>query len=242
MTPVRPAWLLDLPISAYPEVHHLQLQCVAARRSRRLDRDLIIVVEHPPVFTLGRRGGRENLLVSEETLHAKGISVIPVERGGDITFHGPGQIVVYPIFDLSTAKHKVVSFVETLEEAMVRTAADWGVVAKGDKRQRGAWVAGRKLGSVGITIRRSISFHGLALNVNTDLTPFSWVNPCGIPDCTMTSLSLETGRKISTTEVRRCLTDHLARLLDLVLSPASRSAIEQMAADGVRPSFPASSS
>jgi len=234
MTPPRPAWLLDLPLSAYPAVHHLQLQCIAARRSRRLDRDLIIATEHPPVFTLGRRGGRENLLVSEKTLRDRGISVIPVERGGDITFHGPGQIVIYPILDLGVGRYKVVELVEALEEAMVRTAADWGVIARGDKKQRGAWVSGRKLGSVGITIRRSISFHGLALNVNTDLTPFSWVNPCGIPGCTMTSLSLETGKKISMPEVRRSLTAHLAGLLNLALSPVSRTAVEELAADDIK--------
>lgn len=242
MTLPRPAWLLDLPLSAYSAVHQLQLQCVAARRNRRLDRDLIIAVEHPPVFTLGRRGGRDNLLVSEETLRDKGISVIPVERGGDITFHGPGQLVVYPILDLGLARHKVVELVEALEEAMVLTAADWGIIATSDKKQRGAWVAGRKLGSVGITIRRSVSFHGLALNVNTDLTPFAWVNPCGIRDCTMTSLSLETGQQISMTDVRRSMTGHLAGLLNLALAPVSRTTIEALTEDEVISSLPTASS
>ena len=236
MTRPRPAWLLDLPVTAYLRVHHLQLQCVTARRTRRLDRDLIIITEHPPVFTLGRRGGRDNLLVSEETLRARGISVIPVERGGDITFHGPGQIVVYPIIDLSAAGYRVVEFVEILEEAMVRTAAHWGIMAKGNEKQRGAWVSGRKLGSVGITVRRSISFHGLALNVNTDLSPFSWINPCGIPNCAMTSFSLETGQMISITQVRRRLATQLAQLLDLALEPTSRGAIDQMTADNIKSS------
>jgi len=242
MSSPRPAWLLDLPLTAYPQVHDLQLQCVAARRGRQLDRDLIIVAEHPPVFTLGRRGGRQNLLVSEELLKEKGISVIPVERGGDITFHGPGQIIVYPIFDLGAARYKVVAFVETLEEAMVRTAADWGISARGDKQQRGAWVGGRKLGSVGITIRRSISFHGLALNVNTDLIPFSWINPCGIPGCAMTSLSQETGREIPMAAARRRLTGHLALLLNLVLAPTNRTDIENMAAGVISSSLPSASS
>lgn len=242
MTRPRPAWMLDLPLTAYPQVHHLQLQCATARRTRRLDRDLIIITEHPPVFTLGRRGGHDNLLVSEETLRARGISVIPVERGGDITFHGPGQIVVYPIIDLSAANYRVVEFVGILEEAMVRTAAHWGIMAKGNEKQRGAWVSGRKLGSVGITIRRSISFHGLALNVNTDLSPFSWINPCGIPNCTMTSLFLETGQVISITEVRRWLAANLAQLLDLTLEPTNRGAIEKMTAGEVSSSRPKASS
>lgn len=211
----RQAYLLDLPQTAYNEIHQLQIDCVNARRHGRLDRDLIIVVEHPPVFTLGRRGDQGNLLVPEEELKARGIAIIPVERGGDITYHGPGQLVVYPIVDLNQAKAKVVEFVDALENAMVRTAGDWGIAASGNKQARGAWVAGRKMGSVGITIRRGVSFHGLALNVNTDLTPFSWVNPCGIAGCTMTSMALETSKAVTMAAVRKRLPDHLARALGL---------------------------
>ena len=212
----RQAYLLDLPQTAYGDVHQLQIECVKARRQGQLDRDLIIVVEHPPVFTLGRRGDKGNLLVPETELKARGIAIIPIERGGDITYHGPGQLVAYPIVDLNQAKSKVVEFVDALEEAMVRTAGDWGIAATGNKQARGVWVAGRKLGSVGITIRRGVSFHGLALNVNTDLTPFSWVNPCGIAGCTMTSMALETGKKIAMDDVRNKLPGHLAQALGLV--------------------------
>ena len=228
MTTLRPAWLLELPHSAYAPVHDLQRRCAAARHSRRLERDLIIVTEHESVFTLGRRGSLNNLLVPREKLESQGIDIISVERGGDITYHGPGQLVVYPIYDLAAARCRVVELVETLEEAMIRTAADWGVTAKGDNQQRGAWVGGRKLGSVGITVRRSISFHGMALNVNTDLTPFTWLNPCGIPGCAMTSLAQETGHIIPMPSASSRLTGHLAHLLGLELSPVSRAVVEEL--------------
>lgn len=214
---MQPAYLLSLPRTDYSAALSLQRNAVAARRDGRLDRDVIIMVEHPAVFTLGRRGGRENLLVSEQTLAGRGISVVPVERGGDITFHGPGQLVVYPLVDLSGGRFKVVAFVEALEQAMVRTAAHWGVAAQGNPVNRGAWVQERKLGSVGITVRRSVTFHGLALNVTTDLTPFEWINPCGIQACRMTTLSLEAGREVSMASVRREMTDHLGDLLSLSL-------------------------
>jgi len=164
---------------------------------------------------LGRRGGRENLLVPEEVLKAKGISIVPIERGGDITYHGPGQLVAYPIVDLSAAQLAVVAFVGALEQAMVATAAHWDLPARGDAVHRGAWIGQRKLGSVGITVRRGVSFHGLALNVATDLTPFTWINPCGIQACAMTTLALETGREVPMTAVRRELARHLSELLGL---------------------------
>lgn len=217
------AHLLDLPMTDYSEALALQRAAVQARRAGRLARDLIIMVEHPPVFTLGRRGGRQNLLVPEATLRQKGITVVPIERGGDITYHGPGQLVVYPLLNLSDARIKVVAFVDLLERAMVRTAAHWGIMARGDSTHRGAWVEHRKLGSVGITVRHGISFHGLALNVAMDLSPFSWINPCGIQSCAMTTLAAETGRPVAMDEVRQVMATHLADLLDVSLQPVSIS-------------------
>jgi lipoate-protein ligase B len=211
------AFLLDLPLTDYGAALDLQHAAVQARRQGRLERDLLILIEHPPVFTLGRRGGIENLLVSQAFLAEEGIAVVPIERGGDITYHGPGQLVVYPIVDLNQSGFKVVDFVAALEHAMVRTAAGWGVDASGDTSRRGAWVAGRKLGSIGITVRRGISFHGLALNVHTDLTPFQWINPCGMQSCRMTTLAGEAGQPIDMAAVRVEMARHLAALLDLAL-------------------------
>jgi len=227
---MHPAYLLDLPMTPYGEALDLQRAAVAARKEGRLARDLIILIEHPPVFTLGRRGGRENLLVSESELNARGIEVIPVERGGDITYHGPGQLVAYPLVDLNRGDFRVVAFVEALEQAMVRTAARWGVAAAGDAANRGAWVQGRKLGSVGITVRRGVSFHGLALNVTTDLTPFAWINPCGIQSCRMTTLAAEAQQQIDMAAVRTEMAGQISTLLRLDLQPVSlahiRAALE----------------
>ena len=207
----RPAYLLNLDETPYREAHDLQTAANAARHAGHLDRDLVIMLEHPPVFTLGRRGGRDNLIVSEQFLRSRGIEIVPVERGGDITYHGPGQLVVYLIVDLKPGGLSVVDFVSGLEDAMAGVAFEWGVTAVGNDDLRGAWIENRKLGSVGITIRRGVTFHGLALNVNTDLEPFVWINPCGIQGCAMTSLAKEIGRAVDMDRVRRQMTVQLSR-------------------------------
>lgn len=229
-TSAQPAYLLDLPLTDYDAALQLQRTAVQARREGRLDRDLVILLEHPAVFTLGRRGGTQNLLVSKEWLDVRDIRIVPIERGGDITFHGPGQLVAYPIVDLKQTAFKVVDFVEALENAMIRTAAQWGVKARGDKDQRGAWVRRRKLGSVGITIRRGVSFHGLALNVHTDLTPFEWINPCGIRACQMTSLAREAGRTVEMDAVRREMARQLSVLLHLAFDPIELEGLKALMA------------
>jgi lipoate-protein ligase B len=211
----RPAYLLNLAETPYLEAYALQTAANTARHSGRLDRDLVIMLEHPPVFTLGRRGGRENLVVPEETLRSRGIEIVPVERGGDITYHGPGQLVVYLIVDLKQSRLTVIDFVEGLESAMVGVASRWGLAAAGNDDFRGAWIGDRKLGSVGITIRRGVTFHGLALNINTDLEPFTWINPCGIQGCTMTSLAQETGRPVDMEHARREMGEQLSNQFGL---------------------------
>ena len=223
---MTPTYLLDLPQTPYLDALELQRSAVEARKTGRLDRDLIILIEHPPVFTLGRRGGRENLLVSEEVLREKGIAVVPVERGGDITYHGPGQLVVYPLVNLNRGTIRVVAFVDALEQAMVQTAAHWGVTASGDAAKRGAWVQGRKIGSVGITVRRGISFHGLALNIHTDLAPFEWINPCGIQSCQMTTLAAESQKEIEMEIAKQVMTRKLTKLLQLEIEPVDLETIK----------------
>ena len=225
-TTVQKAYLLDLAVTEYREAHDLQLATVAARISGRLTADLVIMLEHPPVYTLGRRGGLDNLTVEASFLESKGIRVEPIERGGDITYHGPGQLVVYPIINLNASRIKVVDYVCCLEEAMVRTVARWGIKASGDAVNRGAWIGGRKLGSIGITVRRGVTFHGLALNVNTDLTPFEWINPCGIRDCKMTSVAKECGRTISMASARKCMRQHLADILRMDFTPIDIEALK----------------
>jgi lipoate-protein ligase B len=220
-----PCWWVSLPLTDYQKALDLQLAVVGAKTGGRLDADVILSVEHPRVFTLGRRGGRENLCVSDDFLARKGVAVMPTDRGGNITYHGPGQLVVYPIIHLSRRRLKVVDFVGGLEQAMIATAGHWGIDAASDPVNRGVWVAGDKLGSIGITVRRGVSFHGLALNVNTDMEPFTWINPCGLNQVRMTSFERQLGVPVSMDEARRVMAESLAETLGVVLTTVS---VEQL--------------
>jgi lipoate-protein ligase B len=206
---------LDLGLIDYREAWALQEKLVAARLAKRLNRDVFLFLEHPPVFTLGRRGGLENLLVSQEFLKNAGVPVVHVERGGFITYHGPGQIVVYPIINLHTRRIGVKDFVAALEEAMLRTAAAWNIAAARNPVNSGIWAGDSKMGSIGIALRKGVSFHGLALNVNLDLTPFSWIQPCGLSGVGMTSMAKELDREISLADVGNALQGHLAAVLGI---------------------------
>ena len=199
-------WLsIDFERVDYRHTWVLQEKLIMARRAGVLPNDLVLFLEHDPVFTLGRRGGRECMLVSDAFLEKAGISIIQVERGGNITYHGPGQLVAYPIVDLQTARIKVVDFVSALEEVMLQTAEVIGISAERNDANRGIWVGPKKMGSIGIAVRRGISFHGLALNVQTDLTPFSWIQPCGLQDVGMTSMQQECTQTLSMHEIRTVL-------------------------------------
>ncbi|MFH0783975.1 MAG: lipoyl(octanoyl) transferase LipB [Pseudomonadota bacterium] len=208
----KAAGIVDLGLIDYAAAYALQLALAEKRRGGRPEDDLFLVTEHPSTFTLGRRGGRENLMVTEEFLREKCIPLVQIERGGDITFHGPGQLVLYPIFHLHQAGLSVADYVSRLEEVMIRLAAASGVTAGRDPRNHGVWVGDRKLGSVGIAIRHGITFHGLALNVSLDLTPFSWVNPCGLTGVRMTTLSHECGRDVQLSVVKKNLYGHLTQI------------------------------
>lgn len=202
----------------FRQARDIQLSMVEARNNKRLEREVVMVLEHAPVFTLGRRGGQDNLLVPPTDLSARNIEMVPIERGGNITYHGPGQLVVYVLMDIRSHRIGVTDFVTRLETAMMRTAADWGVTARGDELNRGAWIEDRKLGSIGITVRRGVTFHGLALNVCTDLEPFGWINPCGLKECRMTTLEQEAGVHIGMDTVRRQMAGHLSDLFDMELT------------------------
>ena len=201
----------------YREAWDLQGKLASARIDRVLDRDIILMLEHPPVFTLGRRGGLDNLKIPEAFLETRGIQIEHVERGGDITFHGPGQLVVYPIADLRAGGWSVVGFVGKLEEIMIRIAGDFGVIAERNEKNRGVWVGRKKLGSVGIAVRHDVSFHGFAINANTDLEPFTWINPCGLTDVQMIAMKDLLGRDLSMEEVRRSAMGHTRDILDVTM-------------------------
>ena len=179
---------LDISRTEYHKALELQHDLVSARRERILDHDRLIVTDHQPVFTLGKRGGRENLIRSDEFLKQQGVDVIQTTRGGNITYHGPGQLVLYPIFDLDRMRMGVEEFVSRLEQIMLDTAAEFGIQTERSSKNPGIWVENAKIGSIGICIRKGVSFHGIALNVTNDLTPFTWINPCGMNDISMTSM------------------------------------------------------
>jgi lipoate-protein ligase B len=208
-------WCIDLDTIDYGEAWKLQTDIVAARNNRVIDEDIILMLEHPPVFTLGRRGGAENLMVSESFLEKSGIAVTQVERGGNITYHGPGQLVVYPIVDLEAAQISVVEFVNALEEVMLQTVEIWGIKAERNSVNRGIWIGNQKLGSIGIALRRGVSFHGLALNVNLDLTPFTWIQPCGLKGVQMASMKQELAGEVAMPDVRKVIKNKFESVLGI---------------------------
>ena len=203
---------VELPVTDYREIHRLQLDMVTARHTGVLDRDVVFILEHPPVFTIGRHGSTDHLIVENDFLKQKNIPVIRIERGGEITYHGPGQLVGYPIIDLKAGRISVKAHMNALEEIMILTAADFGVKAARSLINPGIWVDDRKLGSIGVAVRHGITFHGFALNVNLSLEPFAWVNPCGLEGVRMTSLEKEKKVPVAMKAVRKRIWYHLAEV------------------------------
>jgi len=212
-TPVRILTLEGL--RPYTPILHLQHRLVTARHNGTLETDVILILEHTPVFTLGHNGGRENLKVSGEFLRKREIPIIKAERGGNITYHGPGQVIAYPIINLRAMQLRLPAYVTSLEEAMIRTAADYGIQAGQSPRNHGVWVGDKKLGSIGIAVRHGITFHGLALNVNLPLEPFSWISPCGLTGIGMTSLKEAGAHGIDCKDVMKTMTGHLKDILEI---------------------------
>lgn len=206
----------------YGEAHALQEALLAARRRGAIG-DVLLLVEHPPVITLGRSAKSEHLLFSEEMLRLRGVEVHPVGRGGDVTFHGPGQLVAYPIVDLKPDRCDVRRYVGDLEAAMIATCAHYGVVAKTAEGMHGTWVGKRKVGAVGVRLREWVTMHGVGLNVNTDLSFFDLIVPCGIREYGVTSLERELGRTLPLDEVG----DVLAEAIGAALEADVRSATKQ---------------
>ena len=221
-------WLqVDLPTMEYKKVWNLQAYLVEARKKRIIQNDLVLLLEHPAVFTLGRRGGSEHMKMSEDFLKKKGIPMIRVERGGSITFHGPGQLVVYPIIDLGRSRLGIAEYVNRLEETMKSVSADWGIHAERNPINRGVWVGENKLGSIGIAVRRGVSFHGFALNVNTSLEPFTWVNPCGLEDVRITSMKEVLGKELPMKRIRDSVCFYIREIFGVHLQKVDQKWIVQ---------------
>ncbi|MEX2180878.1 MAG: lipoyl(octanoyl) transferase LipB [Gemmatimonadaceae bacterium] len=183
--------VVDLGLRSYAEALAFQREAAAARIERRLTQDLLILVEHPPVITLGRSTKAGHLLATKELLDARGVELFEVERGGDVTFHGPGQLVGYPIVDLTEHRQDLHWFLRQVEEVVIRAVAPFGIVAARNPGKTGVWTRDRKLASIGVHARQWVTWHGFALNVTTDLSYFDLMVPCGIADVTMTSVERE---------------------------------------------------
>ena len=188
-------YILDLGLMDYKEAWDLQRDLWSRRIKGELP-DLLLFLEHPHVITLGRRGNRSYLIASQEVLDAMAIPIYHVERGGDVTYHGPGQLVVYPILDLRGYGYRIIRYVDQLEEVILRTLKDFGMEGEKDSLNRGVWVNGEKIASLGVTIKRWVSFHGLAVNYETDLSYFDLIHPCGLVGKKMTSMEKILGEKV----------------------------------------------
>ena len=188
---MRSCELHDLGRIGYGEALALQRGLVE-KRKHGLVPDQLLFVEHPHVITLGRNGHAENLLASEEVLRRSGIAFFPTDRGGDITYHGPGQVVGYPIFDLREWKRDVVAYVRAVEQAIIDTLADFSIVGGRENGMTGVWVEGKKIAAIGVHISRWVTSHGFALNLSTDLSYFQYIVPCGLakPVTSMSALGV----------------------------------------------------
>ncbi len=208
--------ITDLGLISYTDAYALQQRLVAARKANAIE-DVLLLCEHPHVITLGRNANRTNLLASEHVLRQKNVELHSTNRGGDITYHGPGQIVGYPILNLDKIKRDVGWYVRTLEEAMIRASADFNITAYRVPGKTGIWVNAtpqeEKLAAIGVHISRWVTSHGFAYNVSTDLRYFDLIVPCGIADRKATSLEKLLQRTITLSEVKPHLTLQLAELL-----------------------------
>jgi lipoyl(octanoyl) transferase len=192
----------------YPYAWSKQRELFCARLDK-VAGDTLMLLEHPPTYTLGRRALEEDVLSSELERNAKGISLFKVDRGGRATYHGPGQLVGYPIMALGE-RYDVLSYLRKLEEVLILTAADLGVEAGRDEDHTGVWVGKNKVGAIGVKITRGITMHGFAFNVGTDLSMFDGIVPCGLTDRGVTSIEAETGRRSGLKEVATLAANHLA--------------------------------
>jgi lipoyl(octanoyl) transferase len=198
MPPARSIAVYDLGLTAYADVLALQRRLQAARRVA--GSDVLLLTEHQPVITLGRGHPEPSLRASPEEVARAGIAIVPTERGGDITFHGPGQLVAYGIIDLKGWDLALLDYLAGLEDTVVDVLAGWHVAGQRRPGARGVWVDRRKIASVGLNVRRWVTMHGIALNVASNLELFELINPCGVEDLEMTSLSREAGVEVSVSE------------------------------------------
>ncbi len=210
----------------YAEALELQRSIAKDRISGAIPQDVLLLLEHPPVVTLGRSSKEKHLVASPEFLEANGVELFEVERGGDVTFHGPGQLVGYPIVDLKRHREDLHWYLRKLEEALINALADYGIPGERNPSFTGVWTRGRKIASIGVHARDWVTWHGFALNVTTELSFFDLIVPCGINGVVMTSIARELGaEEVSAQDVRERVTAKFAEAFDLTAVVISRSAL-----------------
>jgi lipoyl(octanoyl) transferase len=208
----------DLGSREYSEVLELQRDLCRQRIAGEIDQDILLLVEHQPVITLGRGTRPESLPLPRAEIERRGVEVFEVERGGDVTYHGPGQLVGYPILDLRRHREDLHWYLRRLESGLIGALGRLGIHAQANPGLTGVWTEGRKLASIGIHVKQWVTFHGFALNVTTDLSHFDLIVPCGIRDVVMTSVATELGRTDSARlwdQTRESVIEGMAEVFDL---------------------------
>jgi len=211
----------DLGLVDYNKGLLLQEKLLNSRKAGAIS-DVLLLLQHPSVFTIGRSGIAENVIASEETLVKEGISVFHTSRGGDVTYHGPGQLVGYPILNLRENSLSVHRYVWDLEEIVIRTLADFGISGQRVSERRGVWVGEEKVCALGLRVSREVSMHGFALNVNTDLKYFTYIIPCGITGVSITSVSKLLGHEVAIREIQESLLRHFSQVFRFTLKFGER--------------------
>ena len=227
----RELWVVDLGRRAYGDVLELQRAAARARIDGSVAQDLLLLVEHDPVITLGRSSKDAHLLADRASLAARGVELFEVERGGDVTFHGPGQLVGYPIVDLKRHKRDLHWYLRQVEEILIRSLATLGIPAERVPKHTGVWTQGRKIASIGVHARDWVTWHGFALNVSTELSYFDLIVPCGITEVQMTSVERELGRTVDMTRVASVVSHATAEVLGLAPRVLDPGTVEAMIGD-----------
>ncbi len=212
----KEALILNLDTISYEEAFDLQKRLVEMRSQDNIN-DILILLEHPPVLTVTRKATLKNVLASPDELKEKGISLCKTNRGGDITYHGPGQLVGYPIMDLKEHGKDLHKYIRNIEEMIIKLLRDYDISAHRDKNNPGVWVGKEKIAAIGIAVKSSwTTMHGFSLNINPDLSHYSLIVPCGITDRGVTSLSKLLGKSVSQKEVRERLIQHFQEVFNVI--------------------------
>ena len=205
--------VLELGLMEYQEAYELQKTLHRQRVEGKIS-DVLLLLEHPPTITVGKSGTLGNVLISQEQLTRQGISLFFIDRGGDVTYHGPGQLVGYPIIDLKQRAEDLHRYISDIEEVILRTLKDFSINGNRDESHPGVWVKKEELAAIGLSVRRWVSMHGFALNINTDLEQFSFINPCGFSDRKATSMSKILNSEVPMKEVTNSLISHFCEIFD----------------------------